>query len=84
MIVEEREKEDKISLLELVHSSDTETGDLVVFSFADIVTSTNNFIDENKLGQGGFGPVYKVFVSSHTSHIFGTASNSFAVEKGET
>lgn len=25
--------------------------------------ATRNFSDENKLGEGGFGPVYKVFCS---------------------
>jgi hypothetical protein len=34
--------------------------DLKVFSFASIVAATDNFSMENKLGQGGFGPVYKV------------------------
>jgi hypothetical protein len=34
--------------------------DLKVFSFAFVVAATNNFSIENKLGQGGFGPVYKV------------------------
>ncbi|XP_071733756.1 G-type lectin S-receptor-like serine/threonine-protein kinase At1g67520 [Rutidosis leptorrhynchoides] len=33
--------------------------DLLLFSFASIMTATNDFADENKLGQGGFGPVYK-------------------------
>ncbi|CAH1427278.1 unnamed protein product [Lactuca virosa] len=33
--------------------------DLVVFSFAAIATATNEFASENKLGEGGFGPVYK-------------------------
>ncbi|KAK9288723.1 hypothetical protein L1049_017186 [Liquidambar formosana] len=33
--------------------------DVKVFSFASIMAATNNFSDENKLGQGGFGPVYK-------------------------
>ncbi|KAI3703552.1 hypothetical protein L1987_73707 [Smallanthus sonchifolius] len=63
---EEREKDDYRHLLELelVDSSDTERGgrkgsDMVMFSFAAIVTATDNFSDENKLGQGGFGPVYK-------------------------
>ncbi|RYR37359.1 hypothetical protein Ahy_A09g042262 [Arachis hypogaea] len=28
-------------------------------TFATIMAATNNFSDENKLGQGGFGPVYK-------------------------
>ncbi|KAK7400462.1 hypothetical protein VNO78_11670 [Psophocarpus tetragonolobus] len=29
------------------------------FNFSCIVAVTNNFSEENKLGQGGFGPVYK-------------------------
>lgn len=33
---------------------------LPLFSFHYVELATNNFADENKLGQGGFGPVYKV------------------------
>ncbi|KAK1368289.1 Receptor-like serine/threonine-protein kinase [Heracleum sosnowskyi] len=33
--------------------------DLKFFSFTSIVAATNNFSSDNKLGQGGFGPVYK-------------------------
>nr|GEU76194.1 G-type lectin S-receptor-like serine/threonine-protein kinase At1g67520 [Tanacetum cinerariifolium] len=33
--------------------------DLLIFSFASIVAATNDFSVENKLGQGGFGPVFK-------------------------
>ncbi|CAB4283481.1 unnamed protein product [Prunus armeniaca] len=32
---------------------------LTVFSYASVVAATTNFSEENKLGQGGFGPVYK-------------------------
>ncbi|XP_059635437.1 cysteine-rich receptor-like protein kinase 19 [Cornus florida] len=32
---------------------------LQVFSYANIKAATNNFSSKNKLGQGGFGPVYK-------------------------
>ncbi|KAH7844967.1 hypothetical protein Vadar_033773 [Vaccinium darrowii] len=33
--------------------------DLPLFSFASVSTATDNFSDANKLGEGGFGPVYK-------------------------
>ncbi|XP_021828590.1 G-type lectin S-receptor-like serine/threonine-protein kinase CES101 isoform X2 [Prunus avium] len=32
---------------------------LTVFSYASVMAATTNFSEENKLGQGGFGPVYK-------------------------
>ena len=50
--------------------------ELPIFSFASIASSTNNFSDENKLGEGGFGPVYKViqkkfpFKCAHDNMIF--------------
>ena len=31
------------------------------FDLSTIEAATNNFSDENKLGEGGFGPVYKVY-----------------------
>lgn len=33
--------------------------ELALFSFNFVANSTDNFSEENKLGQGGFGPVYK-------------------------
>ncbi|XP_074274092.1 G-type lectin S-receptor-like serine/threonine-protein kinase At1g11300 [Silene latifolia] len=33
--------------------------DLRLFDFTKLVEATNNFPESNKLGQGGFGPVYK-------------------------
>ncbi|KAF7112197.1 hypothetical protein RHSIM_RhsimUnG0256300 [Rhododendron simsii] len=33
--------------------------DLPLFSFASVSVATDNFSDANKLGEGGFGPVYK-------------------------
>lgn len=38
--------------------------DLPMFNFNYIAAATDNFSEENKLGQGGFGPVYKVTKSS--------------------
>lgn len=34
--------------------------DLIVFCLADLEIATNIFSFENKLGEGGYGPVYKV------------------------
>ena len=31
-----------------------------LFSFKSVSTATDNFSDANKLGEGGFGSVYKV------------------------
>ena len=34
--------------------------DLPLFDLATIISATNNFLTENMIGKGGFGPVYKV------------------------
>lgn len=34
--------------------------ELPLFNFDALATATDNFSEHNKLGQGGFGPVYKV------------------------
>lgn len=34
--------------------------ELPLYTFSSIVAATDNFSIENKLGEGGFGPVYKV------------------------
>ena len=33
---------------------------IVMFKMKTLVAATENFHDDNKLGEGGFGPVYKV------------------------
>ncbi|KAL7122695.1 hypothetical protein ACP275_01G059700 [Erythranthe tilingii] len=35
------------------------SNDLRLFTYASVLSATNNFSSDNKLGQGGFGPVYK-------------------------
>ena len=32
------------------------------FSLVSVMAATNNFSDENKIGKGGFGSVYKVII----------------------
>ena len=34
-----------------------------LFSFTSVSAATDNISDANKLGEGGFGPVYKVWLS---------------------
>ena len=44
-----------------VEESDSEFS---IFDFDQIADATDNFSDDHKLGQGGFGPVYKVLRST--------------------
>lgn len=57
--------EDKISEDALLDDSTDATDyelsqELSFIDLATIVAATGNFFDGNKLGEGGFGPVYKV------------------------
>lgn len=45
-----------------------ETPELPYFSMVIIANATNNFTSANKIGQGGFGSVYKVNFFS-TCHV---------------
>jgi len=39
------------------------------FSFKELAHATNNFNDEEKLGQGGFGGVYRGFLRDSNSFV---------------
>lgn len=43
---------------------DAEGFGLPSFSFDIIAAATNNFHENNKLGEGGYGPVFKVILHS--------------------
>ncbi|CAN1810893.1 G-type lectin S-receptor-like serine/threonine-protein kinase B120 [Linum perenne] len=47
------------STAQLTEGSDVNQLDMPLFSFGVVAFSTDQFSVENKLGQGGFGPVYK-------------------------
>ncbi|KAK7272482.1 hypothetical protein RJT34_29101 [Clitoria ternatea] len=42
-----------------INEHEREDHELLVFELSTITSATNNFSTNNKLGQGGFGPVYK-------------------------
>lgn len=54
---------------ELDWEMETELSEFSVFDFRHILEATNNFSEENKLGEGGFGPVYKVSINMQHMRI---------------
>ncbi|XP_022885253.1 G-type lectin S-receptor-like serine/threonine-protein kinase At1g11410 isoform X2 [Olea europaea var. sylvestris] len=60
----EEELEKMITLEEYTDTDELENNerkghDLKLFTYSSILAATNSFSSENKLGEGGFGPVYK-------------------------
>jgi hypothetical protein len=45
---------------ELAWTLEEKSSEFTLFDFSEILHDTHNFSKENLLGQGGFGPVYKV------------------------
>ncbi|XP_021862916.1 G-type lectin S-receptor-like serine/threonine-protein kinase At1g11300 [Spinacia oleracea] len=53
-------KETQLQSIKLEYNfDDVNLQDLPVYKFEELVVATDNFAENNKLGQGGFGPVYK-------------------------
>ncbi|CAB4277012.1 unnamed protein product [Prunus armeniaca] len=52
-------KSDRPTDANALQNDGTMRHDLSMFSYASVMAATCNFSPENKLGQGGFGPVYK-------------------------
>ncbi|XP_076899306.1 class V chitinase-like [Bidens hawaiensis] len=57
-------KQVMVMMMTLMNSGKSSYHNQQVISFADIREATNSFSEENKLGEGGYGPVYKVLSSS--------------------
>lgn len=50
-----------------IEGNETSRPELPLFNFNSVVIATNNFSEDNKLGEGGFGSVYKVNIHVNTS-----------------
>lgn len=51
---------------EIVSESDSRFS---LFGFSKIKHATDNFSEKNKLGEGGFGPVYQVTASTYCINV---------------
>lgn len=62
-------QEDVVEVANTSISKDLISSEVPLFQFQSIVAATNNFDEANKLGEGGFGPVYKVVFPPHCFYI---------------
>jgi hypothetical protein len=60
MVVTSKELESKINHMEVTGDFNGNVPNLQVFNLAEIEAVTDRLSIENKLGEGGYGPVYKV------------------------
>ena len=61
-----RESSQSIDFMdESIHARNQDNGgEMHYFNLRTMQAATNNFSDANKLGEGGFGPVYKVKIKT--------------------
>lgn len=62
MVQKQTAKESKSKPKDTAANGDFNSGvpNLTVYAFSAIEVATDGFLNENKLGEGGYGPVYKV------------------------
>lgn len=60
MIETDKEPDGKVNNIAAARNFNSNVPDLQVFSYADVDKATSKFAFENKLGEGGYGLVYKV------------------------
>ncbi|WMV16214.1 hypothetical protein MTR67_009599 [Solanum verrucosum] len=59
LIMMRRRKRKLVKNIQSIHGDDITTAESFQYDFSTIRAATDNFSSDNKLGQGGFGPVYK-------------------------
>lgn len=59
------------SLQEYIRTHDPSELLIYEYDFDSILTATSNFSITNKLGEGGFGAVYRVIIRLHFLHLKG-------------
>ncbi|XP_059311399.1 cysteine-rich receptor-like protein kinase 44 [Lycium ferocissimum] len=59
IILMKRRKRKPVNKIQSMRVDDISTAESLQYDFSTIRVATDNFSNDNKLGQGGFGPVYK-------------------------
>jgi len=76
MFVTSKESESKFNHMAAAGDFNGNVPNLQVFILADIEAATNRLSIENKLGEGGYGPVYKVYKLLLNYIYYGIAPSS--------
>ncbi|KAH7514262.1 hypothetical protein FEM48_Zijuj11G0070100 [Ziziphus jujuba var. spinosa] len=66
---EEGEDDDELSIDPLMDNDFERSSGAKRFSYDELVAATANFSEEEKLGQGGFGCVYRGFLKNMSSYV---------------